>query len=140
MKSKDGLHGWTYGIGEEPVNEAGVEDGASCARNFGVCADELDRHSSVAEVGGQGEVGDGRDECDGDDNVVEDAVAARCQVAPDDEDDGREHHDRRDGPQPVGAICGDVNLGARGVAYQNIVRSLVQERRHFDDGFRGVFR
>lgn len=52
---------------------------------------------------------------------MEDAVAARRQVAPDDEDDGREHHDRRDGPEPVGAMRGDVVRGARGVDVQNIV-------------------
>lgn len=132
--TREEWRGRTYGVSQEPVDGAGVEDVSCLAGDEAAGAVELDGDGGVAEVGGHGVVGDGGDEHHGDEHVVEDAVAGRGEEGPDDEDDGGEHHDGGDGPEPVGAMGGDVDVGGGDVDVESVVCSCVERRRHAGGG------
>lgn len=62
--------------GDEPINVAGIEDGAVGATNDGVVAVELDTNGGEAKVGTHGEVGNGSNKDNSRCDVVEETVAA----------------------------------------------------------------
>ena len=87
-----------------------VEDLTVRAPDDRVVARELDIDGGPAEVATHGEVGNRCNHGDGGGDVVEDTVLARLRQGETDEDEGRDGHDSRDGPVPVGSMGRDGNV------------------------------
>ena len=98
---------------DEPVDVAHIEDLTVETSNARVAALELDSNAGPAKVRCHGEVCNGGDHGDRGGDVVEDAVLARLGGGKTDEGHGRDHHDGRDSPVPIGAMGGDGDAGVR---------------------------
>lgn len=96
---------------EDPVDVSDKPDLAQSAY-WGVVA-ELCGCGRKAKVGGLGKVRDGGDTKDHDRQVVEEAVTAQCK-GPCYEDEVDEGKDRKDCPEPAGAVVRQVRLGRAG--------------------------
>jgi hypothetical protein len=93
---------------DDPINVSHVEDLADVSSDLRITTLEFNLNTGPAKVGCHGEVSNGCNHGDGCGDVVEDTLLARLPEGQPHEGKGRDHHDRRHGPVPVGSMGGKM--------------------------------
>lgn len=118
------------GSGDGPVDVTSVPDltgGVKAVDEVTVVVAELDTDGGGTKVGSEREVGNRGSGQDGSREVVEGTLTTVDLERPDHGTETGRSHDGEDGPEEIGTMLGDVDVGIRGVDSDSLVTSSLDE-------------
>lgn len=94
----------------EPVDVANIENLSEETGDFRVATNKLNGDGGPSQVGGLGEIRDGRDESDAGDDIMEQSMTTGSGETHSVEDQSGDGHESADGPIPIGTTNGDGDI------------------------------